>query len=134
MEDFRLALIDSGLSDMGCKGDKFMWFNNREGSHFTKERLDRACANVKWLEMFCRANVTTEVASSSDHRSILVSIALGGQEFVRGERPFRYEACWAQRKDCHQVVEEAWKRPWLVNNKLEMATKGLKRFKEKLRS
>ncbi|XP_041026930.1 uncharacterized protein LOC121267125 [Juglans microcarpa x Juglans regia] len=134
MEGFRIALMECGLHDLGFKGDRFTWWNNWEGSQFTKERLDRACANSDWLENFGGYLVTTAAASFSDHRPLVVSIAPEGQSLVRGERPFRYEASWALKEDCHKVVEEAWKRSWMVSNKLEMATEGLNRFKESLRT
>lgn len=40
MEDFRATLEECRLSDLRYKGDKYTWYNNREGSDFTKERLD----------------------------------------------------------------------------------------------
>ncbi|KAF5459757.1 hypothetical protein F2P56_019677 [Juglans regia] len=52
MEDFRLALLDCGLMDIGFEGSKFTWSNKREGAKFTKCRLDRALANVEWLNLF----------------------------------------------------------------------------------
>ncbi|KAF5464435.1 hypothetical protein F2P56_014510 [Juglans regia] len=134
MEGFRTVLMECGLHHLGFKGDKFTWCNNREGSQFTKERLDRACANSAWIENFGGFLVTTVAASSSDHRPLVVSLDPEGQNLIRGKRPFRYEASWALREDCHKVVEEAWKRPWMVSNKLELAIEGLKRCKESLRT
>ncbi|KAF5465338.1 hypothetical protein F2P56_015356 [Juglans regia] len=48
MECFREALEDCDLSDMGYVGNKFTWSNNRGGTEFTKERLDRAFCNPQW--------------------------------------------------------------------------------------
>ncbi|KAF5447955.1 hypothetical protein F2P56_033465 [Juglans regia] len=107
-----------------------MW----EGSQFTKERLDRACANSAWIDKFGGFLVTTATTSSFDHRPLVVSLDPEGQKLIRGERPFRYEASWALREDCHKVVKEAWKRPEMVSNKLELATEGLTRCKESLRT
>jgi hypothetical protein len=45
MEDFKGALEDCHLSDMGATGPKFTWHNGRQGRDFTKERLDRVVAN-----------------------------------------------------------------------------------------
>lgn len=45
LESFKLAVEDSGLSDLGFHGDKYTYSNNREGKDFTKGRLDRAFGN-----------------------------------------------------------------------------------------
>jgi exonuclease III len=41
MENFRMALVDCGLRDLGFKGDKFTWRNNsHDAKYYIKERLD----------------------------------------------------------------------------------------------
>jgi len=53
MDNFRDALQECGVEDLGFEGDRFTWRNNNhriEG--YIRERLDRAVANHEWLEMF----------------------------------------------------------------------------------
>lgn len=52
MDEFRLALVDCGLVDIGFIGSKLIWCNKREGSEFPKCRLDREMVNDKWLNLF----------------------------------------------------------------------------------
>jgi hypothetical protein len=52
MVDFQEALEDCQLYDLGFKGPKYTWNNQREGAAFTKERLDRAMPNIECRAMF----------------------------------------------------------------------------------
>ena len=52
MEDFRVALENCELKDLGFIGHKFTWTNRRPSSAHTKQRLDRATANEGWTEKF----------------------------------------------------------------------------------
>ncbi|KAF5458865.1 hypothetical protein F2P56_022863 [Juglans regia] len=133
MEAFRLSLALKGLSDLGYIGDKYTWCNNRQGPQFTKERLDRACANDKWLEMFPETMVSTEAVQRSDHRPLIITIASRNQFFTREERPFRYEVSWAAREECSKIVEEAWKESSLAQNKLDQVVSSLSRCQDKLK-
>lgn len=45
MNDFRSALVDCQLSDLGFTGAGFTWSNRRSDGYFTKEQLDRVVAN-----------------------------------------------------------------------------------------
>ena len=57
MEDFRSALLHCGLIDLGFTGNIFTWRNGRTRSAFVQERLDQACANTRWRDIFPRAKV-----------------------------------------------------------------------------
>ena len=49
MENFRQALEDCRLEDLGFVGDAFTWRNNhRKAEGYIKERLDRAVACAQW--------------------------------------------------------------------------------------
>lgn len=72
-ENFRQTIEDCHLSDLGLSGSKFTWSNAREDGGFTKERLDRALANLEWCEVFHEGEVQILAACSSDHKSVLVN-------------------------------------------------------------
>ncbi|KAK9995825.1 hypothetical protein SO802_020511 [Lithocarpus litseifolius] len=72
MQDFRNTLLQCDLADLGYQGYKYTWRNGRPGTAFVEERLDRACANPKWREMFPAAKVRHLTASYSDHDPLLL--------------------------------------------------------------
>ncbi|XP_042942950.1 uncharacterized protein LOC122277139 [Carya illinoinensis] len=51
MEAFRSVVNDCGMQDLGYNGDCFTWSNRKEGSDFTKARLDRAFVNKGWRDL-----------------------------------------------------------------------------------
>ncbi|KAK2641420.1 hypothetical protein Ddye_023183 [Dipteronia dyeriana] len=63
MENFRSALNDCGLQDIGFVGSTFTWCNKRDGEDMIQERLDRVVCDCQWdkheeLKMLS-TNVTT---------------------------------------------------------------------------
>jgi len=52
IEDFKNALEDSQLSDLGFRGPNFPWNNGGIDHGFTNEQLDRAVANKEWCEFY----------------------------------------------------------------------------------
>ncbi|XP_042987458.1 uncharacterized protein LOC122315551 [Carya illinoinensis] len=108
MVRFREALEDGGLFDLGWRDDNYTWSNNHGDDTLTKERLDRAVANLRWKEMFKEAWVEVLVARCSDHRSLLLSMNQEPAKVWRGKRLFRYEAKWSLMDDCEEVIKRAW--------------------------
>ncbi|KAL0306177.1 UNVERIFIED_CONTAM: putative mitochondrial protein [Sesamum radiatum] len=58
LRNFRQALVDCELSDLGFSGNPFTWSNHHAFPHTVQERLDRACANPGWTQFFPNASVT----------------------------------------------------------------------------
>ncbi|KAL0460647.1 UNVERIFIED_CONTAM: hypothetical protein Slati_0691900 [Sesamum latifolium] len=108
MNDFRLALEQSGLSDLGFRGPLFTWCNRREHPHTILARLDRACGNASWLARFPTTTVTHHLSPYFDH-AILVIYRDRLDTTVRTKKKsrFRFEAKWLQSEECGVVVEEA---------------------------
>lgn len=71
----RPPMKDSHLADLGFSTPKFTWCNGRNGSAYTRERLDRVVANVSWTLMFDVVEVNVMARSSSDHHPILVNFS-----------------------------------------------------------
>jgi exonuclease III len=72
MDQFRNALENCRLIDLGFSGARFTWTNGRQGESLIKERLDRAVANKEWKSLFCEVAVYVLAARSSDHKPLLM--------------------------------------------------------------
>jgi hypothetical protein len=111
MEEFRRALEDTGLEDLGFVGDAFTWRNNWHLTvGYVRERLDRAVANVSWRCMFPLYKIINGDPRHSDHRPVVAILNEQSVPISDGPREpsFHFEASWLQEDDCIQVVEEAW--------------------------
>jgi hypothetical protein len=94
MTDFRAALEECSLGDLGFIGLKFTWTNKRMDGGLTLVRLDRVVANGGWCEQHRRAEVFVLAAQASDHN--FVQIIFGKMEQIRGggKRNFKFEDRW----------------------------------------
>jgi hypothetical protein len=109
MDNFQEALDLCQLSDLGYSRPKFTWCNHRHGAQFTKERLDRAVATTGWCDLFSHYKVEILVATSSDHASLFMSYSKIGEPVRKKVRLFRYEACWACKKELKEVIKKVWR-------------------------
>ncbi|XP_012859003.1 PREDICTED: uncharacterized protein LOC105978134 [Erythranthe guttata] len=109
MEDFRGAIDECGLSDIGWEGKIFTWTNNRKHPYTIRSRLDRVCVNGEWAVLFPNAVVRHLEHVGSDHSPILLNPqGMASRTGCRRRRPFRYEAMWASRSDCEEIVQRVW--------------------------
>ena len=72
MQNFRNALLNCGLVDLGYNGRIFTWRNGREDDAFVEEKLDWAYATVEWRELFPMVKLSHLCVSYSDHDPILL--------------------------------------------------------------
>nr|XP_023912601.1 uncharacterized protein LOC112024185 [Quercus suber] len=78
----------------------------KEGSNRISLRLDRAFATNEWLGHFKDPTVHHLADSTSDH--CILATTDSPPSSRRGKRRFHFEAMWAKREDCHDVIEAAW--------------------------
>ncbi|KAL0289851.1 UNVERIFIED_CONTAM: hypothetical protein Sangu_2600800 [Sesamum angustifolium] len=71
MHNFRNALTNSRLHDIRYVREPLIWSNRQIFPHIVQERLDRACANTGWSQLFPDATVTHLLVSCSDHQACL---------------------------------------------------------------
>lgn len=71
----------------------------------TKERLDRAATNAKWLEIYNNNSVEVLVARSSNHKFILLTTTQVSKSEWRGRSQFIYETSWALEEGCEEVLK-----------------------------
>ncbi|KAL0451724.1 UNVERIFIED_CONTAM: hypothetical protein Slati_1150500 [Sesamum latifolium] len=74
MQDFRNCLVDCDLYDLGVKGDIFTWCNRHETPNTVWARLDRACGNQGWIDLFPQTTITHETVACSDHSVIWIGL------------------------------------------------------------
>ncbi|KAL5579343.1 hypothetical protein UlMin_011785 [Ulmus minor] len=75
IDDFRNAVDDCQICDLGFVGDPFTWCNNRPND-LIYERLDRGFGNIDWVNRFPNTTVEHLEAVCSDHRPLLFSFGL----------------------------------------------------------
>jgi hypothetical protein len=137
MEQFRAALEDCGLSDLGFLGPKFTWTNGQYGGNFMKERLDRAVANRAWCAMFKNREIRVLAARTSDHNPVMVRSLDVAESNIHFHRSFKFEAHWLADEECLGVIDEAWANDdqngagmWSTRERLERCQSKLTRWSE----
>ncbi|XP_042974736.1 uncharacterized protein LOC122306373 [Carya illinoinensis] len=108
MKMFRELIEEGNLIDLGWKTNKFTWCNRHEDESFTKERLDRALANLRWKGVYTEVSVETLPVICSDHSPILLSCSFERCSDYRFHSSFKYEANRINERGCREVVSEAW--------------------------
>ncbi|XP_042939464.1 uncharacterized protein LOC122274492 [Carya illinoinensis] len=109
MEAFRRALEETGLADLGWRGNKYTWNNGHEGVTFIKERLDQVVANQWWRATFQEAGVEVLSTWVSDHKPLLVLAKEMGERRYKGKK-FKYEMNWGMEEECGRLVEDVWSK------------------------
>ncbi|KAL5825066.1 hypothetical protein ACOSQ3_021129 [Xanthoceras sorbifolium] len=112
LSNFREALDACCLQDLGFEGPMFTWCNGRVGDAFVQERLDRCVCSRNWLSLFPASYVQHLDFWKSDHRPILVHIAVQGSVSpnvgsCRRHR-FHFEESWVGMAECDQIVKNNW--------------------------
>ena len=72
VEDFRAAMEECHLEDLGFKGYPYTWNNKRPGEANTRIRLDRAITMTEWREKFQLSSVVHLAPHASDHLPIVL--------------------------------------------------------------
>ncbi|KAK3198916.1 hypothetical protein Dsin_022331 [Dipteronia sinensis] len=111
IEEFREAVDDCELMDIGFRGPGFTWSNRRDGSAMVQERLDRGFQYLLWHQMFPNSFVQHLGYWKSDHRPILVEILTASDQYLvvgeRRRRRFHFEACWADCEECDVLASSS---------------------------
>lgn len=77
---FRDCLLMCELEDLGFTGIPYTYNNGQEGDRNIQVRLDRACADEAWRDLFPATKVVHLASPYSDHSPILIQLG-GGQRF-----------------------------------------------------
>ncbi|XP_074304565.1 uncharacterized protein LOC141639306 [Silene latifolia] len=106
MDEFREAMDECGLMDIGFSGEPFTWWNRSGGSEAVFERLNRALVSPSFLEVCPTTTLFHLDYDKSDHAPISLSMFAATNQ-KKGRR-FRFEDMWANSDECEEVVRGAW--------------------------
>ncbi|KAK4410308.1 hypothetical protein Sango_0103800 [Sesamum angolense] len=76
--------------------------------HTVYERLDRACANIGWSQMYLEASVSHLPQTYSDHKVLSINLLAQAEGPQSWSHPWRFEAAWLQSDQCEKVVSHSW--------------------------
>ncbi|KAK9741228.1 hypothetical protein RND81_03G090600 [Saponaria officinalis] len=106
MNDFRSAIDDCGLLDLGYVGDPFTWWNKQSEPNDIYEGLDRALVKPDWVDLHPTLLLHHLARESSDHNPIKISRPTNTSR--RKRRYFKFEDVWVTSANCEEVVRDAW--------------------------
>ncbi|KAL2936773.1 Protein translocase subunit SecA, partial [Bienertia sinuspersici] len=107
MDDFRSAMDDCALRDLGYMGNKFTWQRGLTEETMLRGRLDRFMACDDWCSLFPSNEVCHFPIHRSDHAPIMLQAGKNDEQWRKG-RLFKFEAYWLSREECEEVVRNAW--------------------------
>lgn len=101
---FQQVISDLQLCNFHASGQRFTWMNNREENDLVMERLDRAFANIEWINLYPSYSLRNLPIIRSNHGLILLDFEL--QTPFR-KRPFRFEHMWVSHPACKDMIKQA---------------------------
>ncbi|GMI96865.1 hypothetical protein HRI_003355800 [Hibiscus trionum] len=107
MNNFRNALLDCNLDNLGYRGAWFTWEWGRHASNNIRERLDRGVANQAWWDLLPNFQVDHLPHSISDHCPILLN-STGLSSLPSRIWHFRFEAAWLLERSCEDEFRNLW--------------------------
>ncbi|XP_030936513.1 uncharacterized protein LOC115961727 [Quercus lobata] len=110
MKNFREAVNQCNLRDIGYIGPNFTWCRRLGARGWIKERLDRALASTNWSVMFPNVGLHHVAASTSDHCMLVLKAHRDRQRRNRRKKLFRFESMWLRDEGFKEIVTEAWDR------------------------
>ncbi|KAL9681842.1 hypothetical protein QQ045_013631 [Rhodiola kirilowii] len=106
MANFRQALEECHLADLGYVGSPFTYSNRRKGNDEMRGRLDRAVGNSEWMQAHPKGQVHHLNIHVSDHCIIMLVIDSDGE--WKRRRPFRFAAMWMDNPEFSDVMIYIW--------------------------
>ncbi|PNX85909.1 hypothetical protein L195_g041983, partial [Trifolium pratense] len=130
---FREAIQDCNLIDIPLQGYPFTWIRRRGKPDMVEEKLDRAMATQRWIDLFPNSKLSNLIADRSNHSPILLSLIDRDNRNVK--RPFRFENAWLKENELQNVVTSSWRRDeeLEVLEKLNQCREDLERWGKQMR-
>lgn len=102
MRRFRRTLDAMQVDELYLHGRLYTWSNHRHRP--TLEQIDRAFANVLWLQSYADHHLRTLSTDCSDHAPLLLQLRVTPWALPR----FRFEGFWVRLEGFEEVVSQAW--------------------------
>ncbi|KAL0740038.1 hypothetical protein Bca4012_081551 [Brassica carinata] len=120
---FRNFVSQNGLWDLQFSGNSLSWRGTRY-SHFIQSRLDRAMANIEWMELFPAGRSEYLRFEGSDHRPLLTHF---DQHLRKKKGLFRYDRRLSEKPEVKSLVEKSWDKlsPESVLTKINRVRRNL---------
>ena len=106
--NFRQALMDSNLHDLGYEGFTYTWCHSQTYPNTIRARLDCACATQDFLDIFLESKIKHMHSILADHLPIVFSF----ENFIKFSKTknkvkrfkhFMFEAMWIQADNCENI-------------------------------
>jgi hypothetical protein len=133
MTQFRKVLEDCHFSDLGYIGSKYTWTNCRQDGNFIKELLDKAVANMSWIQLYKKVEVNILAARTSDHKPLFISFTNMEENFRQVQRGVKFEAKWLEDGESHGIITSAWNDCPGGGSSIQMVQQKLEQCKTTLR-
>jgi hypothetical protein len=133
MTQFHEVLEDCHFSDLGYIGSKYTWTNCRQDGSFIKEHLDRAVANMGWIQLYKKVEVNVLAARRSDHKPLFISFTNMAENFRQVHRGVKFEAKWLADEESRDIITCAWTECSGGGSSIQMVQQKLEQCKTMLR-
>ena len=113
ISEFRNAIRECSLADLGCTWRFFTWSNQRYGPNFIEERINGFLCNKEWGNHFQELVATNLESWTSDHSPIMMKVVKKGVEQMYKRKSWRrihYEDMWSSCDACKDIVKNEWTR------------------------
>lgn len=105
LTDFLNTANDCELTNLGFKGPKLTWCNNREVDACISERLNLCLGTVTWHDHFSNMLVRHGIVAYSDHLHLWVELEPMVKIRSR-QKAFRFEAIWTYETNYQKIIEQ----------------------------
>ncbi|XP_058111931.1 uncharacterized protein LOC131255255 [Magnolia sinica] len=127
--EFAEGLEKANLMDADFTGNIFTWCNNQSGQARNWARLDRACCDSAWIDLFPIFQVKLLPRLNSDHTPMLFSFPAASSP---SSRSFRFQRMWLKHASFLDLIASSWKAD-IVGDRLFTLHSKLKNVKSALR-
>ncbi|XP_020688384.2 uncharacterized protein LOC110103861 [Dendrobium catenatum] len=100
-------MVNSDFHDIGSMGPRFTWCNNKEGTSWIWERLDRCILNLDAIQKLPVATIKHLARVVSDHSPIVLNMR---NKMQCKAKIFKFEDTWRSYPAAKSIVYNSWKK------------------------
>ena len=106
MSSFLQCIESAQLHSVSQKGSFFTWSNDRKDDWLVMEKLDRALANISWLQVFPFSHTQSLGTAALDH-----SLSIFNSQFeLKTMKQKKFEDFWYLSKECDVIIQQSWNK------------------------